>query len=264
MVMIKNRYALSHIDDLFDQFHDASVFSKIDLSSEYYQLKVKDGDACKIAFRTRYVHYEFLVMSFGLTTFMDMMNWVFHEYLDQFMVVFIDDILVYSHMEEDHDRHLQVVLQKLLDNKLYVKLSKCDFWLKEVAFIGHVVSVEGIWVDPLKSEAGTIYVVYPNKKHHHCFISVATAPVICWTLRDCHLKGYRPPLSIPSFRFPKTTHRPLNLSGFKVISMNCVLWIRRVHLARKNKESTRSIKVGAPMVLVVSTMGASMGIGCKL
>ncbi|GMI64629.1 hypothetical protein HRI_000132200 [Hibiscus trionum] len=149
---IKNKYPLPRINDLFDQFRGASVFSKIDLRSGYYQLKVKDVDVPKTAFRTRYGHYEFLVMPFGLTNapaaFMDMMNRVFHEYLDQFLVVFIDDILVYSRTEKDRDKHLRIVLQALLENQLYAKLSKCEFWLREVVFLGHVVSAEGTRVDP--------------------------------------------------------------------------------------------------------------------
>ncbi|KAK8625988.1 hypothetical protein V6N13_133643 [Hibiscus sabdariffa] len=154
---VKNKYPLPRIDDLFDQLEGATVFSKIDLRSGYYQLKVKEQDVLKTAFRTRYGHYEFLVMPFGLTNapaaFMDLMNRVFHEYLDQFVVVFIDDILVYSRTEEDHDRHLRLVLQTLLENQLYAKLSKCEFWIREVVFLGHVVSSEGIRVDPKKVEA---------------------------------------------------------------------------------------------------------------
>ncbi|KAL4281883.1 hypothetical protein GQ457_03G019080 [Hibiscus cannabinus] len=154
---VKNKYPLPRIDDLFDQLRGASVFSKIDLRSGYNQLKVREQDVLKTAFCTRYGHYEFLVMPFGLTnapaTFMDLMNMVFHEYLDQFVVVFIDDILVYSRTEEDHDRHLLLVLQTLLENQLYAKLSKCEFWIREVVFLGHVVSSEGIRVDPKKVEA---------------------------------------------------------------------------------------------------------------
>ncbi|KAL4347811.1 hypothetical protein GQ457_17G010440 [Hibiscus cannabinus] len=135
----------------------ATVFSKIDLRYEYYQLKARELDVLKTAFRTRYGHYKFLVMPFGLTNapvaFMDLMNMVFHEYLDQFMVVFIDDILVYSRTKEDHDKHLRLVLQTLLENQLYAKLSKCEFWIREVVFVGHVVSSEGIRVDPKKVEA---------------------------------------------------------------------------------------------------------------
>ncbi|KAK8713478.1 hypothetical protein V6N13_148694 [Hibiscus sabdariffa] len=122
----------------------------------YYQLKVREQDVLKTAFRTRYGYYEFLVMPFGLTnapaTFMDLMNRVFHEYLDQFVVVFIDDILVYSRTK-DNDRHLRLVLQNLLENQLYAKLSKCEFWIREVVFLGHVVSSKGIQVDPKNVEA---------------------------------------------------------------------------------------------------------------
>jgi len=127
------------------------MFPKIDLRSSYHQLKVKEADIHKTGFRTRYGHYEFLVMSFGLTNapaaFIDMMNRVFQPYLDRFVVLFIDDILVYSKNEEEHDSHLRVVLQILREKQLYAKFSKCDFWLKEVTFLGHVVSAEGIRVD---------------------------------------------------------------------------------------------------------------------
>ncbi|KAA3456046.1 DNA/RNA polymerases superfamily protein [Gossypium australe] len=154
---IKNRYPLLRIDDLFDQLRGASVFSKIDLRSGYHQLKVKEADIQKTTFQTRYGHYEFLVMPFGLTNtpaaFMDMMNRVFQPYLDQFVVVFIDDILVYSRNEEEHDSHLRIALQILRENQLYAKFSKCEFWLKEVTFLGHVVSTEGLRVDPRKVEA---------------------------------------------------------------------------------------------------------------
>ena len=111
----------------------------------------------KTAFRTRYGHYEFLVMPFGLTNaptaFMDLMNKVFRPYVDQFVVVFIDDILVYSMDAQEHEQHLRIVLETLRENKLYAKLSKCDFWLKEVSFLGHIVSAEGIRVDPAKIES---------------------------------------------------------------------------------------------------------------
>ncbi|KAL5580647.1 hypothetical protein UlMin_013089 [Ulmus minor] len=154
---IKNKYPLPRIDDLFDQLKGAANFSKIDLRSGYHQLRIKDNDVPKTAFRTRYGHYEFLVMPFGLTNapaaFMDLMNRVFAQYLDKFIIVFIDDILVYSKTPEEHEEHLRVTLQLLRDSKLYAKFSKCDFWLSEVHFLGHVVSKEGVSVDPAKVEA---------------------------------------------------------------------------------------------------------------
>ena len=142
--------------DLFDQLKGASVFSNIDLRLGYYQLLVKEVNVSKTAFRTWYGHYEFLVMPFGLTNapaaFMDLMNRVFQPYLDQFIVVFIDDILVYSKDAQEHEHHLRIVLQILRENQIFAKLSKCDFWLKEVSFLGHIVSDEGIRVDPMKIE----------------------------------------------------------------------------------------------------------------
>ena len=155
-VAVKNKYPLQKIEDLFDRLKRAGVFSKIDLQSGYYQLRVKDVDVPKTAFRTRYGHYEFLILPFGLTNasaaFIDLMNRMFQPYLDQFVMVFIDDILVYSRDEQEHEQHLKIVLQTLREKKLYAKLSKCDFWLKEVSFLGHIVSAEGIRVDPAKIE----------------------------------------------------------------------------------------------------------------
>ena len=143
-VTMKNKYPLPRIEDLFYQLKGAGIFSKIDMQSGYYQLRVKDADAPKIAFRTRYGHYEFLVRPFRLTnaplTFMDLMNRVFRPYLDQFVVVSIDNILKYSKNEEEHKQHLRIVLQTLREKQLYAKLSKCDFWLKEVFFLGYIVS----------------------------------------------------------------------------------------------------------------------------
>ena len=154
---IKNKYPLPRIDDLFDQLKGAECFSKIDLRSGYHQLKIKPEDIPKTAFRTRYGHYEFLVMSFGLTNapaaFMDLMNRVFKKYLDKFVIVFIDDILIYSKNEADHENHLRITLEILRKEKLYAKFSKCEFWLKEVQFLGHVVNRHGVKVDPAKIEA---------------------------------------------------------------------------------------------------------------
>ncbi|KAL5834466.1 hypothetical protein ACOSQ4_013963 [Xanthoceras sorbifolium] len=153
---IKNKYLLPRIDDLFDQLKRATVFSKIDLKSGYHQLRVKNFDIQKTAFRTRYGHYEFMVMPFGLTNapaaFMDLMNRIFRSYLDLCVVVFIDDILIYSQTAAEHDRHLRIVLQILREKKLYAKLSKCEFWLNEISFLGHVITTDGIKADPKKIE----------------------------------------------------------------------------------------------------------------
>ncbi|KAA0065875.1 pol protein [Cucumis melo var. makuwa] len=147
------------IDDLFDQLQGATVFSKIDLRSGYHQLRIRDSDIPKTAFRSRYGHYEFIVMSFGLTNapsvFMDLMNKVYKDFLDSFIIVFIDDILIYSKTEVEHEEHLHQVLETLRANRLYAKFSKCEFWLKKVSFLGHVVSSERVSVDPAKIEAVT-------------------------------------------------------------------------------------------------------------
>ncbi|GJU07644.1 putative reverse transcriptase domain-containing protein [Tanacetum coccineum] len=154
---VKNRYPLPRIDDLFDQLQGSSVYSKIDLRSGYHQLRVRDEDIPKTAFRTRYGHYEFQVMPFGLTNapavFMDLMNRVCRPYLDKFVIVFIDDILIYSKTKEEHDVHLRLILELLKKEELYAKFSKCDFWLSKVQFLGHVIDSEGIHVDPAKIES---------------------------------------------------------------------------------------------------------------
>jgi hypothetical protein len=153
-VTIKNKYPLPRIDDLFDQLKGACIFSKFDLRSGYHQLKNRASDIPKTSFITRYVLYEYTVMSFGLTNapayFMYLLNKVFMEYLDKFVVVFIDDILIFSKNEEEHDKHLHMVLQRLRENQLYAKLNKCEFWLKEVSFLGHIIFEGGISVDPSK------------------------------------------------------------------------------------------------------------------
>jgi hypothetical protein len=153
-VTIKNKYPLPRIEDLFDQMKGASMFSKIDLRSGYHQLKIRESDIPKTAFRTRYGLYEYTVMSFGLTNapayFMYLMNKVFMEYLDKFLVVFIDDILIFSKTKEEHEEHLRLVLEKLRSHQLYAKFSRCDFWLIEVAFLGHIISTGGASVNPGK------------------------------------------------------------------------------------------------------------------
>ena len=174
---IKNKYPLPRIDELFDQLQGAAYFSKIDLRSGYHQLRVRDSDVSKTAFRTRYGHYEFLVMPFGLTNapavFMALMNKIFAEYLDQFTVVFIDDILVYSKSREEHEEHLRIALQLLRDNQLYAKLTKCDFWLEEVAFLGHIISKEGLSVDPAKIDAVVKWERPKNASEIRSFLGLA-------------------------------------------------------------------------------------------
>ena len=144
------------IDDLFDQLRRALVYSKIDLCTGYHQLRVRKTDIPKTVFRTCYGHFEFTVMPFGLTNalaaFMDLIHRVFQPYLDQFVVVFVDDILIYSQLEWEHEGHLRIVLQLLRDHQLYAKFSKCEFLLTEVRFLGHVVSASGMSVGQEKVE----------------------------------------------------------------------------------------------------------------
>ncbi|GJU29610.1 putative nucleotidyltransferase, ribonuclease H [Tanacetum coccineum] len=153
---VKNRYPLPRIDDLFDQLQGSCYSSKIDLRSGYHQLRVHEDDIPKTAFQTRYGHFEFTVMPFGLTNaptvFMDLMNQVCKLYLDKFVIVFIDDVLIYSNTKEDHEVHLRLVLELLRKEKLYAKFSKCELGLQEVHFIGHVVNQSGIHVYPGKIE----------------------------------------------------------------------------------------------------------------
>ncbi|GJT25016.1 putative reverse transcriptase domain-containing protein [Tanacetum coccineum] len=154
---VKNRYPLPRIDDLFDQLQGSSIYSKIDLRSGYHQLRVREEDILKTAFRTRYGHYEFQVMPFGLTNalavFMDLMNWVCKPYLDKFVIVFIDDILIYSKSKKEHEEHLRQILKLLKKEELYAKFSKCEFWIPRVQFLGHVIDCQGIHVDPAKIES---------------------------------------------------------------------------------------------------------------
>ncbi|GKA22978.1 putative reverse transcriptase domain-containing protein [Tanacetum coccineum] len=154
---VKNRYPLPRIDDLFDQLQGSNIYSKIDLRSSYHQLRVREKDIPKTAFRTRYGHYEFQLMPFGLTNapavFMDLMNHVCKPYLDKFVIVFIDDILIYSRNEKEHEEHLKTILELLKKEELYAKFSKCEFWINTVKFLGHVIDSSGIHVDPAKIEA---------------------------------------------------------------------------------------------------------------
>ncbi|GKF41009.1 putative reverse transcriptase domain-containing protein [Tanacetum coccineum] len=154
---VKNRYPLPRIDDLFDQLQGSQFFSKMYLRSGYHQLRVHEDGIPKTTFWTHYEHFEFTVMPFGLTNapaiFMDLMNRVCSPYLDKFVIVFIDDILIYSKTQEDHVEHLRLVMRLLKKKKLYAKFSKCEFWLREVQFLGYVINGNGIHVDPSMIEA---------------------------------------------------------------------------------------------------------------
>ncbi|GJW04179.1 hypothetical protein Tco_1563035 [Tanacetum coccineum] len=154
---VENRYPLPRINDLFYQLQGSSVYSKIDMRSRYHQLRIKEEDIPITAFRTRYGHFEFQVMPFGLTNmpavFMDLMNRVCKPYLDKFVIVFIDDILIYSKNDEEHGKHLKTISELLKKEKLYAKFLKCDFWLDSIQFLGHMIDRSGIHVDPAKIEA---------------------------------------------------------------------------------------------------------------
>jgi hypothetical protein len=154
---IKNKYPLPLIDEFFDQLQGSCYYSKLNLWQSYYQVRIKEEDILKTAFNTWYGYYEFVVMPFGVTTaptvFINMMHLIFQPYLDKFVVVFIDDILIYSRSPEDHVAHLKLVLEKLREHKLYAKFSKCEFWLDTVLFLGQVISKESIKVESIKLEA---------------------------------------------------------------------------------------------------------------
>ncbi|GJR68101.1 putative reverse transcriptase domain-containing protein [Tanacetum coccineum] len=169
---VKNRYPLPRIDDLFDQLQGSSVYSKIDLRSGYHQLRVREEDIPKTTFRTRYGHYEFQVMLFGLTNapsiFMDLMNRLCKPYLGKFVIVFIDDILIYSKNKQEHEKHLKLILELLKKDHLYAKFSKCEFWIPRVQFLGHVIDSQGAVVFALKIWRhylyGTKCTVFTNHK----------------------------------------------------------------------------------------------------
>nr|GEV92676.1 putative reverse transcriptase domain-containing protein [Tanacetum cinerariifolium] len=174
---MKNRYPLPKIDDLFDQLQGPSVYLKIDLISSYHQLRVREEDIPKTAFRTRYGHYEFQVMPFGLTNalaiFMDLMNCVCKPYLDKFVIVFIDDILIYLKNKEEHEEHLKLILEFLKKEELYAKFSKCEFWIPKVQFLGHVIDSQGIHVDPAKIESIKDWASPKTPTEIHQFLGLA-------------------------------------------------------------------------------------------
>ncbi|WVZ80118.1 hypothetical protein U9M48_027621 [Paspalum notatum var. saurae] len=176
-VTLKSKCPLPRIDALLDQLKGARYFSKIDLRSGYHQMKIREEDIPKTAFVTRYGHHEFTVVSSGLTNapayFMNMMNLIFKEELDQFVMVFTDDILIYSKTREQHEKHLRAVLEKLRRNQLYGKFSKCEFWLKKVAMLRHVLIAEGVSVDPEKIEAVSNWKTPRNVTEIRSFLGLA-------------------------------------------------------------------------------------------
>jgi len=148
---IKNHYLLPRIDDLFEQVGGDKIFLNIDLQSGYHQVRIRDKDIPKTAFHMGYENYEFVLMSFRLTNalanFMCMMNNIFRKYLDKFVLVFIDDILVYSKNKHEHEEHLHIVIRVLREHQIYAKFSKCDFYKPQIQYLGHIISEEGIVVD---------------------------------------------------------------------------------------------------------------------
>ncbi|GKD48144.1 putative reverse transcriptase domain-containing protein [Tanacetum coccineum] len=192
---IKNRYPLPRIDDLFDKLQGSSVYSKINLRSGYHQLRVRDEDIPKTSFRMRHRHYEFQIMPFGLTNapvvFMDLMNRVFKPYFDKFVIVFIDDILIYSRNKEEHADHLRIILELLRKEKLYAKFSKCDFWISIVQFLGHVIDSQGIHVDPAKIFLGLASYYQRFIKDFSKIAKLCEAPILA-------LLGRKPRVSLPT------------------------------------------------------------------
>ncbi|GJS07797.1 putative reverse transcriptase domain-containing protein [Tanacetum coccineum] len=174
---VKNPYSLLRIDNLFDQLQGSSVYLKIDLRSGYHQLRVREEDISKTAFRTHYCHYEFQVMPFGLTNtpavFMDLMNRVCKPYLDKFVIVFIDDILIYSKNNQEHEEHLKLILELLKKEELYAKFSKCEFWIPKVQFLDHVIDSQGIHVDPTKIESIKDWASPKSPTEIHQFLGLA-------------------------------------------------------------------------------------------
>jgi hypothetical protein len=175
-VTVKNKYPLLRIYDLFDQLKDVNIFLKIDLRSRYHQVRIKDEDISKTTFRTSYGHYEFTVVSFGLSNtpvvFMFLMNGVFRDYQNKFVIVFLDDILVYSKSEEENEQYLRMVLQVPREHQLYAKLRKCSFYQEEIHYLGHIISKDGIAIDPKNIEAIREWLALKNVTKVRSFMSL--------------------------------------------------------------------------------------------
>ena len=176
-ITIKNSYPLPRVDELFDRLQGAKYFSKIDLRSGYHQIRIVPEDIPKTAFRTRYGHYEFLVLPFGLTnapaTFMHLMHQTFRSFLDHFVIVFLDDILIYSRTLDEHIGHVRQVMQVLRDQKLYAKESKCEFFRSEVEFLGHIVGRNGMRMMEDKIAAVTAWPMPTQLTHVRSFLGTA-------------------------------------------------------------------------------------------
>jgi hypothetical protein len=190
---VKNRYQLPRIDELLDRLHGASVFAKLDLQSGYWQIKIAEEDIPKTAFRTRYGHYEWRVMPFSLTnahaTFQALMNNVLRTFLDDFVIVYLDDILIYSKTPQEHLVHVDKVLTALCKARLYAGLDKCAFAVREVAFSGHIVSGEGIKVDPKKVGAVRKWPLPRNVTEIRSSIGVLSTTMLT---RHCHSQTSQP------------------------------------------------------------------------
>jgi len=173
---VKNKYPLPRVDDLLDQLQGSRVFSSLDLTSGYHQIRISPEDVPKTAFSTPFGHYEFKVLSFGLTnapaTFQAVMNDIFRPYIGKFVLVYLDDILVFSKSPEEHVQHLQLVLQRLRDHDLYAKSAKCSFNQPELEFLGHVVGSDGIKVDPKKTAVVRDWAVPQNISELRSFLGL--------------------------------------------------------------------------------------------
>jgi hypothetical protein len=176
-VTIKKKYPLPRIDDLFNQLKDARIFSKIDPKSGYHQVRIKYEDINNTSFRKRYGHYEFIVVPFGLSNalafFMCLMNGVFREYLDKFVIVFLDEILAYYKIEEEREQHLRMVLHVLREHQLFSNLRKCSFFQNQIHYLGHIIYEEAITVDPEKIEALKGWVVPKNVTEVNSFMGLS-------------------------------------------------------------------------------------------
>ena len=176
-ITIKDNYPLPRTDELFDQLQGARIFTKLDLRSGYHQIRVKPEDVPKTAFSTRYGLYEFTVLPFGLTsapaTFMRLMNDVFRDLLDICVIVYLDDILIYLKNEEEHNKHVKSVLERLREHKLYAKKQKCEFGVKRLEFLGHYIDEQGLHTDPQKVQAVVDWPPLRNTKDIQCFLGLA-------------------------------------------------------------------------------------------